>query len=270
MVDKNDAAFRELEDEMRRERFAALWHQYGIYVILVAAAVVVGVAGSQLWQTWSQSRAESVGTEYETAVALAHAGKTEEAIAAFGAISTNGPKGFATLASLSEASAYLKQNRRAEAFAIFDRLAEDRSTDPLLSNLARLQAASLRLGDADFTEMENRLKPLLGDGNAWRFRASELLATAALTAGKLDEARTLLTPLIADPNLSRGASERIDRLMSGIAAAELGGTRSGPATPSPAPSAKAAETPAKDTSAPAATATPAENDKNAETPASAP
>ncbi|HRN84782.1 MAG TPA: tetratricopeptide repeat protein [Hyphomicrobium sp.] len=259
MVDKNDAAFRELEDEMRRERFAALWHQYGIYVILFAAAIVIGVAGSQLWQTWSQSRAEAVGTEYETAVALAHAGKTEEAIAAFGAISETGPKGFATLARLSEASAYLKQNRRAEAFAIFDRLAEDRSTDPLLANLARLQAASLRLGEADFTEMENRLKPLLADGNAWRFRASELLATAALSAGKLDEARALLTPLIADPNLSRGASERIDRLMSGIAAAELGGTRgqaaTGQATTSPAP---------------AAATTPAENDKNAETPASAP
>ena len=261
MVDKNDAAFRELEDEMRRERFAALWHQYGIYVILLAAAIVVGVAGSQLWETWSQSRAEAVGAEYEAAAALARQGKTEEAIAAFGAIATNGPKGFATLASLSEAGAYLKQNRRAEAFAIFDRLAEDRSTDPLLSNLARLQAASLRLGEADFTEMENRLKPLLGDGNAWRFRASELLATAALTAGKLDEARTLLTPLIADPNLSRGAAERIDRLMSAITAAELNGTRgqatTSQTTTSPAPAANASET-------------PSENDKNAETPASAP
>lgn len=267
MVDKNDAAFRELEEEMRRERFAALWHQYGIYVILVAVAIVAGVAGSQLWETWSKSRAEAVGTDYTTAVALAHAGKTEEAIAAFGAIAANGPRGFATLASLSEASAYLKQNRRAEAFAIFDRLAEDRSTDPLLSNLSRLQAASLRLGDADFTEMENRLKPLLGDGNAWRFRASELLATAALTAGELDEARALLTPLIADPNLSRSASERIDRLMSGITAAELKGTR-GQATASPATAAKTAETPANETSAPAATS--AENDKNAETPASAP
>lgn len=269
MVDKNDAAFRELEDEMRRERFAALWRQYGIYAILLAAAIVLGVAGAQIWSVLSQSQAEAVGTEYETAAALAQAGKTEEAIAAFGAIAETAPKGFATLASLSEASGYLKQGRRAEAFAIFDRLAEDRSTDPLLSDLARLQAASLRLGEADFTEMENRLKPLMGDDNAWRVRASELLATAALKAGKLDEARALLTPLLADPNLSRGASERIDRLMSGIAMAELGGAPD-QTVANQAPASKAAETPAEEAPAPAASAASGENDKNAETPASAP
>lgn len=247
MVDQNDAAFRELEDEMRRERFAALWRRYGTYVILFAVAIVLGVAGSQIWQTMSKSQAESAGSDYDAAAALLAAGKAEEAAAAFGNIASTGPKGFAALASLSEAGILLRQDKRAEALAIFDRVAEDRSTDPLLSNLARLQAASLKLGEADFTEMENRLKPLIGDTNPWRNRARELLGTAALKAGKLDEARTLVTPLLADPNLSRGATERIDRLMSTIAAAETGGAV-----------------------APAATTAPAANDTKTETPASAP
>lgn len=248
MVDQNDAAFRELEEEMRRERFAAIWKRYGIYIVLLAAAIVVGVAGSQIWESWSRSQAESTGTEYDAAAALVEAGKIDEAAAAFGNIAASGPRGFATLASLSEAGILLKQDKRAEALAIFDRLAEDRSADPLLSNLSRLQAASLKLGEADFTEMENRLKPLMGDTNPWRFRARELLGTAALKAGKLDEARALVTPLLADPNLSRGASERIDRLMSTVAAAEAGGA----AAPSVANTA------------------PAANDTNTETPASAP
>lgn len=270
MVDQNDAVFRELEEEMRRERLAALWKRYGIYVILLAAAIVVGVAGSQIWQSWSKAQSETAGAEYDAAADLVEAGKTEEAAAAFGEIAANGPKGFATLAALSEAGLLLKQDKRAEALAIFDRIAEDGSADPLLSNLARLQAASLELGDADFTEIENRLKPLMGDGNPWRYRARELLGTAALKAGKIDEARELVSPLLADPNLSRGASARIDRLMANIAAAKAGNGSEASGTAA-APAAKAAEPKTDDKQqAPAETPAPATNEKNAETPASAP
>lgn len=263
MVDKNDAMFRELEDEMRRERFATLWQRYGIYFVLAAVAIVVGVAGAQIWQSWTQSRAETAGADYTAAANLIEAGKIDEAASAFAAISSTGPKGYATLASFAEAGILLKQDKHAEALAIFDRLANDRATDPLLSNLARLQAATLKLGEADFTEMENRLKPLTGDDNPWRFRARELLGTAALKAGKLDEARTLISPLLADPNLSRGAAERVNRLMSTIAAAE--GSNAPAASATTAPAAKAEPTPA-----PAATSAPVETEQNTETPASAP
>ncbi len=57
--------------------------------------------------------------------------------------------------------------------------------DPILSAFARLQAAAIRLGEADFTEMENRLKPLTGDDNPWRFIAKEYLGLAALKAARL-------------------------------------------------------------------------------------
>lgn len=221
MVDKNDPLLRELEEEMRREQYAKLWERYGYYFIGLAVAVVALVGGVKAWESYSLARAEAVGAEYQAAVSLAASGKTEDAAKAFEAITSGGPGGYAALAALSEAGAYLKLDKRTEALAIFDRLADDRSTDPLLASYARLQAASLRLGEADFTEMENRLKPLTSDDSSWRYVARELLGTAALKAGRLDEARTILSPLLADPGLSRGAAERINRLMAGIATAEL-------------------------------------------------
>jgi hypothetical protein len=231
MVDKNDALFREVDEELRREQFAKLWDRFGIYFIGLAVAVVVAVAGAKLWESQRLAAANAAGAEYEAAVALATSGKTEDAAKAFEAIGSSGPAGYAALARLSEAGAYLKLDKRAEALAVFDKLADDRSADPLLPNFARLQAASLRLGEADFTEMQNRLKPLTADDSPWRFTARELLGTAALKAGKLDEARATLAPLLADPGLGQGANERIGRLMAKLATAELAGT------PSPAPAA---------------------------------
>jgi hypothetical protein len=253
MVDKNDTLFREVEEELRREQFAKLWERFGIYFIGLAVAVVAIVAGSQLWEARRIANANAAGAQYEAAGALLTSGKNEDALKAFEDIAANGPRGYAALASLSQAGAYLKLEKRAEALAIFDKLAADTSADPLLANFARLQAAALRLGEADFTEMENRLKPLTGDDSPWRFTARELLGSAALKAGKLEEARNTLSPLLADPGLGRSASERIHRLMAKIATAELAGA--------PAPASTPAATPAPADPAPA---------KDAEKPASAP
>lgn len=247
MVDKNDALFREVEEELRREQFAKLWERFGTYFIGLAVVVVAIVAGSQLWEARRIANANAAGAEYEAAGALLTSGKTEDALKAFESIASNGPRGYAALASLSQAGAYLKLDKRAEALAVFDKLAGDTSADPLLANFARLQAGGLRLGDADFTEMENRLKPLMVDGSPWRFTASELLGTAALKAGKLDEARTILSPLLAG-GLGQSASERIHRLMAKIATAELSGA---PATAPAAAPAPAAPAPAKDAEKPA-------------------
>lgn len=250
MVDKNDALFREVEEELRREQFAKLWERFGTYFILLAVVVVAAVAGSQLWEARRVANANAAGAEYEAATTLLNSGKTEEALKAFEAIAVDGPKGYATLASLSQAGTYLKLDKRQEALALFDKLADAASADRLLANFARLQAASLRLGEADFTEMQNRLKPLTGDDSPWRFTARELLGTAALKAGKLDEARTTLAPLLADPGLGQAASERIHRLMAKIATEELTGAPGVAPAADPAPPADATTDAEKPASAP--------------------
>ena len=230
MVDKNDALFRELQEEVRREQFQKIWQKYGTYFLLAAVAIVVAVAGLKIWESQRFAANNAAGAEFEAAAALASSAKTEDAVKAFGAISASGPKGYAALASLSEAGALLKRDKKVEALAIFDRLAADASADRSLSNFARLQAASLRVGEADFTEMENRLKPLMGEDSPWRLSAGEMLAMSALKAGKLDEARTILQPLVASAGMNQGSSVRINRLMALIASKELAST----AAPAPA------------------------------------
>ncbi len=235
MVDKNDSLFREIDEELRREQFKKLWERYGTYLILLAVALIALVAGAKLWETQRIANANAAGAEFEAATALLNSGKTEEAAKAYEALASSGPRGYGNLAALSQAGAYLKMDKRAEALAVFDKLASDGSTDPMISNFARLQAAGLRLGEADFTEIQNRLKPLTADDSPWRFNAREMLGTAALKAGKLDEARMTLAPLLADPGVSRTASERINRLMAQIATAELSNTPSSASGQVPAP-----------------------------------
>ena len=89
-----------------------------------------------------------------------------------------------------------------------------------MKNFAQLQIATLKVGDADFTEQQNRLTPLTGDGSAFKITARELLGLAAFKAGKFDEARRNFEPLLIDPKASRAIQERVKIVMGEIARAE--------------------------------------------------
>jgi hypothetical protein len=191
-------------------------------LILGAAAVVIAaVAGYKFLENRRLTATYTAGSQFNAAVELANQNKREEAVKAFQNIAETGPHGYASLAKLHIAGAYVKDGKTAEAVAAFDALASDPSVDQLLKNFAQLQAASLRKLQADFTEMQNRLNSLTGESSPYKVSARELLGFAAFKAGKLEEARKLLEPLLIDPNATRAIQDRIKVVMAEITAAEL-------------------------------------------------
>ncbi len=248
MTDNNDTLLREVEEELRREQWEKVWKDYGTYILVGAALIVAAVGGRQAWQSYSRSQAEAAGSEFQAAITLAEQGKSEEAKTALKDLAESGPAGFATLSSLNLAASHLRDGKEAEALAVFEKLSQNAAT-PMIADFARLQAAALKLGDADFTEMQNRLNDLAADTSPWRIAAKELLGTAAYKAGKNDEAKKILTSLLGDPATPRTAVERINIMMSAIAADELASGASAEAekpakAPTPAETPAAAEAPA--------------------------
>jgi hypothetical protein len=239
-VDKDDLAtdmlLREAEEEVRRERMERLWKEYGTYLIGAALLLVASIWGYQLWKARAAAEREAAGTRYSNAVRLAEDGKTAEATAAFGEIAKSSPAGYRTLARLQSASAEVRAGRMTEAVAMFESLANDTAIDPLLRDFARLQAASVRLDTADWTEMQNRLNDLVGEKGTWRYGARELLGLAAMKAGRFDEARKTFQELLADRKVPPSIGQRAQIIMTEIIAAEVAGKPAvGTVPPEPAP-----------------------------------
>ena len=247
MVDRSEVFAREVDEELRREQFQKLWDQYGIYAMVVVAAVVLGVGGYKFWEARRQSQTEAAGARFETASLLASEGKADEALAAFADIGKSGPAGYRPLAQFQIANAHLKAGRSAEALAAFEALAKDASIDPAMKDFAALKSAMLRLDTADWTEMENRLTPLLKEGSPWRAMARETLALAAYKAGKADEAKKHFEQTMADRTAPPAVAERAVLMMSLLTDAE--GAKTAVVVPIPAnvpPKGEAAKTePAK-------------------------
>ncbi len=219
-----------------------------------AAALVLAVGGYQLYDQRKKSFAAENGARYDAAVTLLEQSKTDEAQKALSEVLASGHAGYASLAQLQLAGIHLKANRPQDALAVFEALATSPSADADIKTFALLQAASLRLGEADFTELQNRLKPVAEGSTAWRFQAREILGTAAFKAGKFDDARSQLTPLLADPETPRAALDRIQLILAAMASADAGKAAAAPAATAP-------QTPAKEQTSTPPAETPAQGGK---------
>jgi len=241
MADDNDSLLREVQEELRREQMQKIWQRYNGLILGAAVLIVLAVAGYKFLETRRITAAETGGADFTAAESLSDQKKKDEAAKAFQAIADSGPAGYAALAKLQLAGAQVKDGKTADAVATYDSLAKQPGADDLLKNFAQLQAASLRMADADYQEIQNRLTPLIGENAPYDKSARELLGIAAFKAKKFDEARKYLEPLLLDPTASDALQERVKVIMSGIAADEVAANAPPAATPPPATAAEPAK-----------------------------
>lgn len=247
MAQTDDDLLRQVEEELRRERLEKIWKQYGTYILAVAALIVVGVAGYKIWEGRRLAAAQASGAVYESALQLLSDKKDGSAEKEFEKLSADGVGGYRALAQLQLAGLLAKQGKKDQALATYDALAASSSGDIVLREFARLQAAGLRIGQVDFTEIENRLTPLMADTSPWRYSARELLGLAAYKAGKTTEARSILTPLFVDQQTPQSIAERAQIIMAEIATGEIAKK----AEAAPAPGSAPGAAPPADTAPPA-------------------
>ena len=154
MADKNDTLLREVDEELRRERLEKLWDRYGIYVVLAAALLVLGVAGSQYMKTRNIAACRPPAPGTRKRCGFRPKARAMRRQRRFQRSSRAARRDTRHLARLQLAGAAVEAGRTADAVAIYDALARDGGVDPLLKGYAQYQAAALRAGEADFTEMQ--------------------------------------------------------------------------------------------------------------------
>ncbi|MBU1211759.1 MAG: tetratricopeptide repeat protein [Alphaproteobacteria bacterium] len=230
MVDSNDSFLREIKQELDRERMENIWKRYGTLIVGAGALVVIAVAGFQIWNTMQTRAAQEAGASYEQALDAVFEKKLDEAAVKFSEIAKSGPTGYATLAEMQYAATLKEQGKPQEAVAEFEKVSKRDGADELIGGFAALQAAALRVGEADFKEMQNRLEPFIKDGEPWRFNALELLAVAAIEAGQVDEAKAAFEKILAEPNVPPAMRQRANLRMLQLASGESAAS-SGAVTP---------------------------------------
>jgi hypothetical protein len=195
--------FREVEEDVRRERFEKLWKAYGNYAILAVVLLFAGIAGWQFWQRHELAERQKVSDAFIAAQRITNA---QAAASAFADLAKTAPKGYALVARLSQAGAMLASGQRADAIELYKQIAKEDSG--LVGSVARLRAGWALAENASRAELAELLKPLNQPGNAWRPNAREVLAYADYRAMDTKSALTKYSELALDPESTQGLRSR--------------------------------------------------------------
>lgn len=182
-----DNFIREVDEEYRRERIAQIWNRFGALILVLAVLAIGGIGAWRYWQHAELKKQEAAGARFAEAVQLSKDDKSEESEAALKALAGDGPAGYRLLSRFRLAAELGKSGTGEDGAKAYDALADDGAIEPVLRDVARLRAASIRL-DSDTDVAIKALEPLAVPANPVRHSARELLGLAAMKRGDFEGA----------------------------------------------------------------------------------
>lgn len=204
--------YHEIQEDLRRDRMKALWARYGALLIGIVLVVVLGVGAWRGYEYWQAKAAAEAGDRYQAATKLAEDGKSEEARAAFAALTTGTPGGYPDLAKLREADELAKTDQ-AGALKLYQTVA-DGSGDAMLRDAARIRGAYLAIDAGTPDDVRKLAEPLAANNGPWAALAREALGLSAYKAGDAATARRHFESIVSDADAPGASRQRADLMLA--------------------------------------------------------
>lgn len=211
-VTKMTEFFREVDEDVRRDRLIRLWTDYRYIFIALAFLIVAGTAAWRVYGYYRDQADEAAGAAFETAAQLVRDSKSTEAAVAFATLSKTAPRGYAGLARL-RAAGEIAANDPQGAISAYEAMADDPSFNPAFKDFAKLRAAMLRIDHDDPLAFEQRYKSLAATNSPYRPQILELLGLAALKRNDFESAGRWLDGIVSDPRSPPGVKVRAGALL---------------------------------------------------------
>ncbi len=237
--ESNEAFYREVDEEMRREQLAGFGKRYGLWVVIAIVVVILAVGGWLFWMHSKNEKAAAAGVEYNAAVTALGNGNVDDATKKLQPLANLNIDGYRAMARFAEADILLQKNDLKGAAAKFESIANDEGVSQEYRDLAVVRQTLAQFDTMKPEDVIQRLRPLAMKESPWFGTAGEMVGIAYLRSGRRDLAEKMFSDLAASNDIPDSVRQRAVQMAGAL----------GSETQQPADSGKAADKNAKDTKA---------------------
>ena len=200
--------FDEIEEDLRRDRMKELWQRYGNYILGLAVLIIIGVAGNQGYNYWTENKSQISGNNFFEAVTA------ENSLDALSDIASDLPEGYAMLARFRMAALYAEDGNSANAEQSYIKLSEDASIDTFYRDIALLLSVMNAPNSADKNALIDRISKISGFAGPLQGLALETTAGLYLELNDTDKAISSLTQASKLSDIPSSLRQRISQSLS--------------------------------------------------------
>lgn len=205
--------FKEVDEELRRDRAEEIWRKYRVPVIGFVVTVALGVGAWEVWKRVDQGNRLEASEAFAAALEQVDIGQEAAALNALAEIES-GSTAYADLAAFKRAELLAGQGQSAQAIEVWDRLAKNKDLANGLAEAALIFSVMHQVESGDAAVLTARLAPLIGEGRPYRHTAMELQAALALKQGNNGQAADLYQQIADDPEAPGGLRTRAAQMLS--------------------------------------------------------
>ena len=218
MMNDNDSFIREVNEELRSEQMKSIWRRFSPFIISAAVLIVVGVAGSSLYQWWEKRESSASGDRYLSAIKDAEENREADAQKVLDGLTKDGFGAYPVLARMRLATLKAENGDAVGAAADFSAIGKDQSVPAAIRNAARLRAGWLLVDAGNYDQVAAEVDDLAVPSSQMRHGAREALGLAAYKAGDYAKARDWFQLIVDDAEAPAGAASRARTLLALITA----------------------------------------------------
>lgn len=204
----NEAFYREVDEELRRDQLKSVWQRFGWLIIGGVVLALVLVAGFIWWQNRQAVERGEMGETLTAVFTDVQAQKTKEVAPRLDRLAEEGTPGYRAAALLTKADVAIQEGNDAAAIAAFKSVAEDEDLAEPYRNLALIRQTTLEFDTLPAAQVVQRLQPLAQPGGPWFGSAGELVALAHLKQQQPTQAARIFAAIAKDRTLPRSIRSR--------------------------------------------------------------
>lgn len=195
----NEAFYREVDEEVRRDQLKTYWERYGRLAIAGVVLLLAAVAGFFWWQNRQEVESAKQGVQLQEAVQdiLARNNKAA-ATAKLDSLAKSDSEGYRVAAILTKAALASEAGNTASAVASYKSIADDDGLAQPYRDLALIRMTALELDRLPPKQIIDRLKPYAKAGNPWFGSAGEMTGLAHIKLNQPRDAARIFAAMAKD------------------------------------------------------------------------